>query len=147
MDLDRALRDLSEAAATGNGARARLRNGRRFLIATCLTALGLEPAPHYSLPGVVQLMAASPNRAVQRDCAVLLVHALAVPSLVPAEAHRDICALAEYALRAALLRCGYPFDGSIEAKIGVLERLHTKMAELMEPLQPTFPNWQGLYAG
>jgi hypothetical protein len=147
MDLDRALRDLSEAAGTGNGARSRLRHGRRFLIGTCLVALGLEPAPHYSLPGVVRLMAASPNRAAQRDCAVLLLHALAVPGLVPAEAHRDICALAEDRLRAALLRCGYPFDGTVEAKIGVLEHLHSKIAEFMEPLQPTFPNWQGLYAG
>src|SRR6516162_9813060 len=107
MDLNQALRDLSEAVGTGNGARDRLRQGRRVLIGTCLAALDLELAPQHSLPGVVQLVAASPNRAARRDCAVLLVHALAVPGLVPAEARRDICALAEQALRAALLRCGY----------------------------------------
>jgi hypothetical protein len=29
----------------------------------------------------------------------------------------------------------------------VLERLHTSIGELIQPLEPTFPNWQGLYAG
>jgi hypothetical protein len=147
MDLDRALRDLSDALGTGNRPRNRLRHARRFLVGTCLTALGLELAAQHSLPGVLHLIAVSPNRVARRDCAVLLVHALAVPGLMPAEAYRDICSLAEESLRAALLRCAYPFGGSIEAKIAVLERLHTKIAELMEPLQPTFPNWQGLYAG
>jgi hypothetical protein len=147
MDLDQALRDLSDALSTGNGARDRLRHARRFLIATCLAALGSEPAPQHSLPGVIQLVAASANRAVQRDCAILLVHALAVPRLVPAEARNEFCALAEDTLRSALLRCGYPFGGSIEARLGVLEGLSSKIAELMEPLEPTFPNWQGLYAG
>ncbi len=147
MDLDRTLRDLSAALGAGNDARNRLRHGRRFLIDTCLAALGLEPATPPSLPGVIQLVAASPNRAAQRDCAVLLLHALVVPGLVPTDAHRDICVLVENTLRAALLRFGYPFGDSTEARIAVLQRLHTRIAELMEPLQPTFPNWQGLYAG
>jgi hypothetical protein len=29
----------------------------------------------------------------------------------------------------------------------VLQRLHATIGELMHPLEPTFPNWQGLYAG
>jgi len=147
MDLDQALRDLADALSVRDGARNRLRRGRRFLIEACLAMLGNGSAPQHSLADVIQLMAASPNRAAQRDCAVLLLHALAVPGLVPSEAHRGICALAEHALRAALLRCAYPFGESTEVKIGVLEHLHTKIAGLMEPLQPTFPSWQGLYAG
>jgi hypothetical protein len=58
-----------------------------------------------------------------------------------------VCALAESGLRDVLLRCGYPFGGSLEDKMRVLERLHASIAELAQPLEPTFPNWQGLYAG
>ncbi len=147
MDVDRFLRDLSDALAAGNGARNRLRNGRKVVIEACLTALDAERTGQQSLAAVIQLVAVSPKRAAQRDCTVLLLHALAVPGLVSAETHRDVCALAEDTLRPVLLRCGYPFGDSTEAKIGMLERLHTRIAELMEPLQPTFPNWQGLYAG
>jgi len=78
---------------------------------------------------------------------VLLVHALAVPGLVPAGCAEDVCGLVEGALRNVLLRSGYPFGGLIEAKMRALQRLHASLAELMQPLQPTFPNWQGLYAG
>ena len=49
--------------------------------------------------------------------------------------------------RTRLLRCGYPFGGSIDEKRRVLGRLHATIGELMQPLEPTFPNWQGLYAG
>ena len=45
------------------------------------------------------------------------------------------------------VRCGYPFGGSIDEMMRVLERLHASIGELMQPLEPTFPNWQGLYAG
>jgi hypothetical protein len=75
------------------------------------------------------------------------VHALAVRGLVPASSGGDVCALVEGALRDVLLRCDYPFGGSIDEKMRVLERLHTSIGELMQPLEPTFPNWQGLYAG
>jgi hypothetical protein len=147
MDLHRVLQGLPDALAAGNGARDRLRNGQRFVTGACLTALGIELAPQHTLPGVVRLAAVSPNPAARRDCAILLLHALAVPGLVPAEAYPDVCALAEDTLRTALVRCGYPFGGSPEARFDVLQRLPTRIAELMEPLEPTFPNWQGLYAG
>jgi hypothetical protein len=147
MDLHRVLQGLPDALATGNSARDRLRNGRRFVIGACLTALWIEFAPQHTLPGVLRLAAASPNRSAQRDCAILLLHALAVPGLVSAEAYPDVCSLAEDTLRPALLRCDYPFGGSPEARLGALQRLHPRIAELMEPLEPTFPNWQGLYAG
>jgi hypothetical protein len=66
---------------------------------------------------------------------------------VPPGSAANVCALVEGALHDVLLRCGYPFGGSIERKMQVLERLHATISELMQPLEPTFPNWQGLYAG
>ena len=79
---------------------------------------------------------------------MLVVHALAVPGLVPAVAANDVCTLVERALRDVLLRCGYPFGGSVEEKLRVLERLHVRIDDLMQPLEPTFPSWiQGLHAG
>jgi hypothetical protein len=66
----------------------------------------------------------------------------------PARSAGVVCALAEGALRDVLLRCGYPFGGSIEEKLRVLERLRATIGELMQPLEPTFPNWiRGLHAG
>jgi hypothetical protein len=113
----------------------------------CLEALGIEPAGQPSIASVIRLAVEVPARATRRVCAVFLVHALAVRGLVPASSGGDACALVEGALRDVLLRCGYPFSGSIDEKMRVLERLHTSIAELMQPLEPTFPNWQGLYAG
>jgi len=147
MDLDRLSQELSQALDGGTRARDRLRNGRQFVINACLTALAIEPAPQLSLPAVVRLAAAASERSARRDCAVMFLHALAVPRLVPTGSYGDVCMLVEEALRAPLLRCGYPFSRPLEEKLSVLQRLHTTIAELMEPLQPTFPNWQGLYAG
>jgi hypothetical protein len=71
-----------------------------------------------------------------------------VPGLVPAACAGDVYSLLESALRDVLLRCSYPFGGSIDEKARVLERLHTTIGELMEPLEPTFPGWiRGLHAG
>jgi hypothetical protein len=147
MDLELALRDLAETLAAGRSARDRLQAARRIAVRECLSALRIEPAPQHSLPAVIRLALASPDQAARRDCAVLLLHALAVPNLIPAATHGDLGALAESALRAALLRSGYPFGGALDERIRVLARLHTSITELLKPLEPTFPNWPGLYAG
>jgi len=70
-----------------------------------------------------------------------------VRGVVPPASVTDACALVEGALRDVLLRCNYPFGEAPEARLAVLERLHRSLGELMQPLEPTFPNWQGLYAG
>jgi hypothetical protein len=75
------------------------------------------------------------------------VHALAIRGLVPAASAAHVCALVERALRGALLRYGYVFGGALEDRMRALERLHARIDELMQPLEPTFPNWPGLYAG
>jgi hypothetical protein len=150
MNLEEALRELVTTLGAADGARgrdARLRAARRVIVRQCAAALGMEPLGQPSVASVIRLATDAPGRPARRACAVLLVHALAVPGLVPAASAGDVRALAEGALRNVLLRCGYPFGGSIEERMHVLARLHTTIGELMQPLEPTFPNWQGLYAG
>jgi hypothetical protein len=54
----------------------------------------------------------------------------------------------EATLRPGLLRCQYPFRGTPEQKLDALERLHARIDELTQPMEPTFPSWiQGLHAG
>ena len=150
MNPEEALRELATALESTDGARgrdARLRAARQVVVRRCVAALGMEPTGLPSVVSVIRLATEAPARPTRRSCAVLLVHALAVPGLVPAASARDLCALVEGALRDVLLRCGYPFGGSIGEKMRVLQRLHATIGELMQPLEPTFPNWQGLYAG
>jgi len=149
MNVDDARRDLAAAMTTADAARGReraLRAARQVVVDRCGEALGLAPSAALSLDAVIRLAADEPPPA-RRDCAVLMVHALAVRSLVPAASAAPVCALAERALRGALLRCGYPFAGSLADRMRVLERLHVTIEELMQPMEPTFPNWPGLYAG
>ena len=151
MNVDEALRDVDSALAAADGARGRdagLRAARQVVAGRCLAVLGIEQPGPASFAAVVGLASDAPAGSPRRVCAVLLVHALAVPGLVPAASAESVCALVEAALRDVLLRCGYPFGGSIEEKLRVLERLHTTIGELMQPMEPTFPNWiQGLHAG
>jgi hypothetical protein len=146
MDLEQALRGWTEAQGTRQR-ESRLRAAQRALVNRCFATLGSEPQSASSVGTAIRLAAQAPRRPAQRDCAVLIVHALAVPGLIPREAFAEVCKLIEIALPNVLLRCGYPFAGSTADKVAVLERLHRDIDELMQPLEPTFPNWQGLYAG
>jgi hypothetical protein len=149
-NLAAALRDLATALATPGRERsrdARMRAARQVLVRHCVALLGIEPRDQLSVAEIVRLANEAPARPARRSCAVLMVHALAMPGLVPPGSFGTICALVEGALHHVLLRCGYPFGGPIEQKMHVLERLHATIGELMLPLEPTFPNWQGLYAG
>ena len=149
MTIDEARRDLAAALATAD-ARGRdraLRAARQVVVDRCAGALGLAPPVRLPLDAVIRLVADAQQPA-RRDCAVLLVHVLAVRGLVPAAWAGDVCALVENALRGVLLRCGYPFGGPLRERVDVLERLHLTIDELMQPMEPTFPNWiQGLHAG
>jgi len=148
MNLEEALRELAGAVAVAAGRDPRMRAARLVLVKRCIAMLGLVPAGLPSVAAMIRLAVEVPDQTARRACAVLVVHALALPGLVPAGSVGDVCALVEGALRDALLRSGYPFGGSIEAKVRVLERLHATIDELMQPLEPTFPNWiQGLHAG
>jgi hypothetical protein len=150
MDLEVALRDLAAALATAKTERrrdARWREGRRVLIHWCAEAMRIELAEVLSIAEVIKVAAEHPSRHARRACATLVLHALAAPGLIPLGSDADVCTLAEGALRDVLLRCGYPFGGSVEERMHVLERLPASIAELSQPFEPTFPNWQGLYAG
>lgn len=150
MNLEDALRDLkaSLAAAEQLGSRdARLRAIRETVVRLCVVVLETERPGQASIATILRLASEAPVRSACRICGVIVVHALAVTGVVPMSAAGDLCTLAERALRDVLLRCGYPFNGTVDEKLRVLERLHHNIAELMQPLEPTFPNWQGLYAG
>jgi hypothetical protein len=149
LNLEQALSDLSGALTerAGSGNRdARMRAARQVVVRWCLATLRIEQ-PEYSIAATIQLALEASDPAARRGCAVLFVHALAVRGLIPNASASDVCRLVENALRNPLLRCGYKFSGSTEEKMRILERLHHTIGELMQPLQPTFPNWQGLYAG
>lgn len=125
----------------------RLRRARQVVVDHCLVVLGEAARRSASVAAVLRLAAAAPDPAAKRDCALLVIHALGVPGLIPPAANADVCALAEAGLNSVLLRCSYPFAGSVAEKTDILQRLHRTIGELMQPLEPTFPNWQGLYAG
>ena len=102
MDIAEALSDLAAALAAAEGARgrdARLRAARQVVADRCVTALGLELPGQPSIAAVIKLAADAPDRPARRDCAVLVVHALAVPGLVPAACAGDVYSLLESALR------------------------------------------------
>jgi hypothetical protein len=148
MDIQVALHDLSEALTDGAGTHeARLRLARRILIDRGIEALKVEFPRNPTLDSVVRAATTAPQTPARRAFAVLIVHALATRGLVPTGSIGDVCTLIESALLHSLIRCGYPFGASIYEKRQALDRLRTNIDELLEPLEPTFPNWQGLYAG
>jgi hypothetical protein len=147
VKLEAALHDLTTALETGGSRDGRLRAARQVLVKQSAAALQVAVPDQTSIGALAKLAQNAPARDARRFCAAMLVHALAVPGLVPPAAFGDAGALIESALRDVLLRCGYPFTASADEKVRVLARLHGSLAELMLPLEPTFPNWQGLYAG
>jgi hypothetical protein len=150
MNLPAALRDLSNTMTGADQVstpEARLRLARRILISRGLEALKIELSPYPTLETVIRAAAIAPQTPARRTFAVLIIHALAVRGLVPTGGACDVCTFVESALLHALLRSEYPFGGTAYEKRQVLDRLHTTIDELLEPLQPTFPNWQRLYAG
>ncbi len=91
MNLEAALRDLATALEAADGARGRdvrLRAARQVVVRQCMAGLGVEPTGQPSVGSIARLAAEAPSRSVRRACAVLLVHALTVPGLVPAASRR-----------------------------------------------------------
>jgi hypothetical protein len=124
-----------------------MRAVRQVVVSRFVALLGRDVPGQPSLGDAIRMAAGAPARSGRRACAVLLVHALAVRGVIPGVLANEVCALVESALRGVLLRCGYRFGAPVDEKMQVLERLHIRLPELMQPLEPTFPNWQGLYAG
>lgn len=155
MNLEQALRDLHEASdeQTEPNAANRIRAGRQVLIGRGCEAFGIERSTGLSLHDLLPVAMNTPATADRRAFAVLLVHALAVEGLVASRSHRgrldrDLCAFVESALPTVLRRSGYPFGTEAYERRRSLERLHTMIDELLQPMEPTFPpGMQGLYAG
>jgi hypothetical protein len=151
MNLEAAVRDLAQAVAAADGPGGvdrRLRAARDVLARLIVALSGCAVSGQPSVVAAIRLAVGVTAQPARRDCAVLVVHALAVHGLVPATSFGDVCALVEGALRGVLVRCGYPFGGSLREKCGVLQRLHRTIEALMQPLEPTFPGWlQGMHAG
>jgi hypothetical protein len=150
MNLLIALHELSEAL-TGvdrvSRPEAWLRLAQNVLIKRGVEALRVELPANPTLATVIRAAAIESQTTARRAFAVLVVHALAVRGLVSSGPTADVCTFIERALPDVLLRFEYPFGGSTYEKYHVLGRLHVKIDELLVPFEPTFPNWQGLYAG
>jgi hypothetical protein len=155
MNLEQAVHDLHQALdeqAEPNAA-SRLRAGRKVLVEQGCEALGIERSASLPLHDLIAIAVNAPPTAARRAFGVLLVHALAVEGLVASQSHRgqldrNVCALIESTLPAVLQRFGYPFGSETYERRRSLERLHTVIDELLQPLEPTFPpTIQGLYAG
>jgi hypothetical protein len=147
-DLDRALDEQAEP----NGEH-RIRAARQVLVACGSEALGVEASAGRTLPDIIKLAGAAPASPARRAFAVLVVRGLAVDGLVAAKSRRaefdrDLCAFLERSLPSVLQRFGYAFADETYLKRRSLERLHSVIDDLLQPLEPTFPpGVQGLYAG
>jgi hypothetical protein len=155
MNIERALQDLRQAfdgQAEPNAA-GRLRAGRQVLVVRGCEACGIVHSASLSLHDLVTIAVSARRTAARRAFAVLLVHALAVEGLVASKTHRgqldrSLCAFIESALPAVLQRYGYHFGSETYEWRRSLDRLHTMIDELLQPLEPTFPpGVQGLHAG
>jgi hypothetical protein len=155
MNLEQAIRDLHQASSERPepNTASRIRASRQVLIGRGCEAFGTERSASLSLHDLLTTAMNTPATAGRKAFAVLLVHALAVEGLVASrqdrgQLDRDICAFVESALPTVLQRSGYPFGAETYERRRSLERLHTMIDELLQPLEPTFPPAiQGLYAG
>src|ERR1700722_1256849 len=132
MDVEAALQQLAAALTQASATRNRdaaLSAARRMFWGQCRMALGAETS-NASITSMIHLTARSENSAAKRDCTLLIVHALGLPGLIPATVSADVCVLTEGILRTVLLRCAYPFSGTVAEKMAVLQRLHRTIGEL-----------------
>ena len=103
------VKQFAEALSTASSVRGRdaaLRAARQVIIAQCLVAIGRDTHPGGAIAAVIREAAQTGDRQSRRVCALLIVHALGVPGLIPPSASADVCALAESGIRSVLHRCG-----------------------------------------
>src|SRR5215469_1532210 len=118
LNLDASLRELQRALDQDAGLRA----ARRVIRDHGVNALQLPDHP--DLAAVLASAAAAHQTPQRQSFAVLIVHALGVNGLLPAQSAADICRLIETSLPKVLIRAGYPFSGSTPEKLQSLARLH-----------------------
>ena len=96
-----------------------------------------------TLAEVLRAAVDAPPSEAGRTFAVLLVHALAIPELLPTRGQgaKDIQTFLERALLNPLRRAGYPFGGTAYDKRQALARLHATIDEHLRPPEPSIPLW------
>jgi hypothetical protein len=147
MDIEAARAELARAADASPPAGPRFQAAHQVLSARGVECLGLAPLPGLTIAEVLRAAIDAPPSEARRAFAVLLVHALGIPDLLPTRGQTasDIQKFLELALLNPLRRAGYPFDGTAYDKRQALARLHATIDEHLRPLEPTMPIWlQGL---
>ena len=82
MDIKAACEQLAHVLTAGEASRdARFRAARQLVVDQCLMALGRELRSGVTVAAAIRMVAETNDRSAQRDCAVLIIHALAVPGL------------------------------------------------------------------
>jgi hypothetical protein len=143
MDHEAARAELTRALDTAPSGGPRVRAGLQVLIAHGVEALGVAPRLAVSLDNILRAAIDAPQSDARRAFAVLLVHALGVPGLLPSrgETPRLIQTFLESALLNPLRRASYPFDGSAYEKRQALGTLHATIDEHLRPMEATMPSW------
>ena len=147
MDIEAARGEFARAVAAGSHDVRRFQTARAVLVACGIDALGLAASPGLTVADVVRAALDTPASDGRRAFAVLLVHALGVPRLLPTRGPcaDDVLTFLERALLNPLRRAGYLFDATAYDKRQALARLGSTIDEHMRPLEPTMPRWlQGL---
>lgn len=143
MDLEAARAELSRAAATAAPSTGmRFRAAHDVLAARGVEALGITGAG-LALDEIVRIAIEAPPTEARRAFAVLLVHALGLPGLLPTRGRTadDVRLFLERALLNPLRRAGYPFGGTPHDKRQALARLHATIDEHLRPPEPSIPLW------
>ena len=139
MDLATARAELADAVrAQGHGL------ARDVLIRHGAEAFGIAIRPGLSLDAIVRAAGEAPASEPRRSFAILLVHAIGVPGLVPlrGEAGGQIRSFLERALLNPLRRAGYPFAGSAYDKNLSLSGWHATIEEHLRPPEPRSRRWR-----
>jgi hypothetical protein len=155
MDHEAARADLTRALNAAPSGALRARAGLQVLIARGAEAVGIDAhgttaEPALPLDAIVSAATAAPRSDARRAFAVLLVHALGIPGLLPprGETARVVQVFLESVLLNPPRRAGYPFDGSPYDKRQALLALHATIDDHLRPLESTMPSWlHGLGTG
>jgi hypothetical protein len=145
MTLEQARRDFA-ALLAARDVPDWMKAAGRFLGVRGAEALRIDPAAAPALPELIRRATSAPASPAQRNFAVLVLDALAVPGLLlagssPTRLERDVCALLEQALPHALARSGYPFGGDLDARRRHLTALAPAIDDYLRPLEPSIPTW------
>ena len=152
MDLDAARSALAGEIMTAQAEtnlNGRFSGARRVITAAGIEALKIQYSNGLSLGDVLLHAVGAPRTPDRRSFAVLVIDALAVDGLIPSTSERpdidrNVCSLAESALREVLDRFKYPFKSQSYEKRRALEGLHASVVVLLSPVASPAHDLEGL---